>query len=248
MKRLSILTMVALLAGVASYAQPGTLDPTFNAAQALPAGSHLFALALQPDGKLIGGSTLLNRFHDDGSLDLSYNINRAFFNGTIGSLRLQPDNKLLVGGIFSQFGGQPAGKLIRLNDDGTRDLAFNAGGAGFTTSSFFMFLPAIEIQPDGKILAGGGFSAYNGVSQNRLSRLNPDGSLDATFNIGTGFDYDVNDIVYHNGKILVGGNFMNYKGVPAQNLIRLEENGNVDNSFNIKAGFNFGVNGSYRCI
>ncbi|MBK7270185.1 MAG: delta-60 repeat domain-containing protein, partial [Flavobacteriales bacterium] len=43
-------------------------------------------------------------------------------------------------------------------------------------------------QPDGKILIGGWFTSYNGVSCKRLARLNADGSLDLSFNTGTAAD------------------------------------------------------------
>ncbi len=57
------------------------------------------------------------------------------------------------------------------------DLSFNAllsrdvgGGDNFT------------LQPDGKILVFGNFQLINGVLKNQIARLNPDGSLDASFN------------------------------------------------------------------
>ena len=36
----------------------------------------------------------------------------------------------------------------------------------------------IDIQPDGKILVGGGFTKYNGTSRNRIIRLNSSGSIE----------------------------------------------------------------------
>ncbi|HXJ56006.1 MAG TPA: delta-60 repeat domain-containing protein [Verrucomicrobiae bacterium] len=39
-------------------------------------------------------------------------------------------------------------------------------------------------QPDGKILANGGFGFYNGVWATGIVRLNPDGSLDQSFQVG----------------------------------------------------------------
>jgi len=46
---------------------------------------------------------------------------------------------------------------------------------------------ATAVQPDGKILAGGWFKSYKGTLQNHITRLNTDGSIDTSFNIGSGF-------------------------------------------------------------
>ena len=68
---------------------------------------------------------------------------------------------------------------------GTLDLSFNPGtGASnnvWTTS----------IQSDGKIIIGGNFTSYNGTARDRIARLNDDGTLDGSFNPGTGADGSV---------------------------------------------------------
>ena len=46
---------------------------------------------------------------------------------------------------------------------------------------------SVKVQTNGKIIVGGEFTLYNGTSINRIVRLNSDGSIDNTFNIGTGF-------------------------------------------------------------
>jgi hypothetical protein len=65
---------------------------------------------------------------------------------------------------------------------------------------------AITLQPDGKILIGGDFTSYNGTPRNRVARLNADGSLDMSFNPGTGANSTVYALaVQPDGKILIGG-------------------------------------------
>src|SRR6476661_9722 len=49
---------------------------------------------------------------------------------------------------------------------------------------------AIAIQPDGKILIGGDFTSAGGANRLSLARLNPDGSMDSTFNPGAGVGGD----------------------------------------------------------
>ena len=71
-----------------------------------------------------------------------------------------------------------------------------------------------RVMDDGKILVGGGFTAYNGVPRNGLARLESNGALDTSFNIGLGFQpftpggsprhvYSV--AVQDDGKIVVAG-------------------------------------------
>ncbi|MGD9579454.1 MAG: delta-60 repeat domain-containing protein, partial [Syntrophorhabdus sp.] len=41
---------------------------------------------------------------------------------------------------------------------------------------------SIAVQPDGKVLVGGGFTTIGGGTRNYIARLNADGSLDTGFN------------------------------------------------------------------
>src|SRR5690606_630236 len=54
---------------------------------------------------------------------------------------------------------------------------------------------SIALQPDGKILAGGDFTTFNGTTQNRIVRLNSDGTLDSSFNTGTGANDYIRKVV-----------------------------------------------------
>ena len=72
-------------------------------------------------------------------------------------------------------------------------------------------LSGLVIQDDGKILVSGYFSEYDGDSIGYgIARLNTDGSLDNTFDVGGGFDSGVQKIVIQDdGKIIVGGSLLN---------------------------------------
>ena len=73
--------------------------------------------------------------------------------------------------------------LVGIAQVGTRDPTFNSAmlkygnGTGLSSSVY-----AIAIQSDGKILIGGAFTTYNGTTANLITRLNSDGSINATFN------------------------------------------------------------------
>lgn len=102
----------------------------------------------------------------------------------------------------------------------------------------------IVIQGDGKILIGGLFTVFNGVTVNRITRLNGNGSIDATFNPGgTGANGEVNRILLQpDGKIIVAGNFTGYNGIPANHIIRLNNDGSADGTFNTGSGTDLEVN------
>ncbi len=57
----------------------------------------------------------------------------------------------------------------------------------------------IALQADGKVLIGGLFNTYNGVQQKGIARLNVDGSLDTTFDTGSGPNDGVNKILVQPG-------------------------------------------------
>src|SRR5690554_437044 len=219
------------------------IDPSFNIGTGVTGlNSSVHSIVLQPDGKILAGGdfTTFNgttqnrivRLNSDGSLDTSFNIGTGA-NHYVRAIVLQPDGKILVGGSFSSFNGTAQNRIVRLNSDGTLDTSFNIG-TGFNENVI-----SVTLQPDGKILVGGHFTTFNGTTQNRLVRLNSDGTLDTSFNTGTGFSYGVTSITLQpDGKILVGGNFTAFNGTTQNRVIRLNSDGTLDTSFNIGIGFN----------
>jgi uncharacterized delta-60 repeat protein len=138
----------------------------------------------------------------------------------------QSDGKMIYVGYFTSYAGVAANRIIRLNTDFSIDDTF-VYGTGFNAET-----NAVAIQPDGKILVGGGFTQYNGTARNRIVRLNTDGSLDTTFSIGTGFNNAIWSItIQPDGKILVGGQFTSYSGSARAGVIRLTNTGSIDTTF-----------------
>ncbi|MBK6410324.1 MAG: delta-60 repeat domain-containing protein [Flavobacteriales bacterium] len=93
----------------------------------------------------------------------------------------------------------------------------------------------VIVQPDGKILVGGGFDNYAGSGKNNLVRLNSDGTVDSTFNPGgSGPDFLVQDIdLMPDGRILIAGNFGTYNGIQNYFVARLFPNGTLDPGFHV---------------
>ena len=82
---------------------------------------------------------------------------------------------------------------------------------------------SLAAQYDGKIVLGGSFTSFNGETRNRLVRLTPDGSLDALFDTGTGFNAGSVNALYltPNGNIWAGGTFSSYNGTASASLVQL---------------------------
>ena len=117
---------------------------------------------------------------------------------------------------------------VALAQDGNLDTTFDVGlGANAN-------IETTALQPDGKLLIGGAFSSYDGITQNRIARLNSDGSLDTSFNAGgIGANNSVLSIIIQpDGKILVCGAFEFYNNIPVSKIIRLNTDGSLDSSFN----------------
>lgn len=210
----------------------GTKDTSFNT----NTDNTLFGLAVQPDNKiLIGGfmswdrsDTLKNslaRLNADSSIDTSFNSSTGL-NNEVNSIALQTDNKTLLGGSFTTFNGVAQNRIMRVNNDGTKDASF-AIGTGFNDT-----VKSVAVQQDGRILVGGNFTQFNGQTSNYLIRLNTNGTKDTSFNLGNGFNNTVYAIqVLADGKIVVGGSFTSFNGLQQNYLIRLNSDGSKDPNF-----------------
>jgi len=94
-------------------------------------------------------------------------------------------------------------------------------------------------QPDGKVIAAGRFTFANNVLRNRIARFNFDGSLDTSFDPGTGADGEITAAVLQpDGRIVVAGRFTSFNGFTHNRVCRLNANGSVDQTFGLGNGIN----------
>lgn len=235
------------LKGVERLNQDGTSDLSFN-----PNGGVeglVNTVATQNDGKiLVGGDynsvngvpkKFIARLNIDGSLDTSFNPLPDMFGETY-SIAVQNDGKVLIGGHFYNANTTDIRHLIRLNPDGTEDATFISEQV-----RAFDTVKKIVVQSDGKITIGGQFSFSTTFIYHRVIRLNPDGTIDSTFDMGKGANNRINTLVLQSdGKILVAGEFDVYNNLPCKGLIRLNQQGSVDFSFNVGTGSNTTGNSS----
>lgn len=169
-----------------------------------------------------------------GSIDTTFNMGTGVVNQT-NCMVTQSDGKLLIGGSISTYSGSANNGIVRINPNGTKDTTFNVGTAGVNG-----IVNDIRIQPDGKIVAVGSFTAYSGSTRNRIVRLNTNGTYDTTFNIGTGLNGIANCVaIQSDGKILVGGTTITqYSGsLIGTGSLRINTDGTLDTTYKTGVGF-----------
>ena len=206
------------------------------------ANNNVFAIAVQPDGKILvggifttltpnGGAAVtrnrIARLETDGRLDQTLNL--TAIGSTVFATAVQPDGKVLIGGNFTSILGVARTNIARLNTDGTLDTAFNPNAKSTVQT--------IAVQADGKVLVGGSFIGANsigGQTRNFIARLDATTGLADAFNPNA--DGEVKAIaVQADGKILAGGGFATIGGQPRIRIARLDPITGTADSFNPNA-------------
>lgn len=207
-------------------------------------------VALQPDGKiLIGGEVrplysqnYMVRLNSDGTPDASFNRpllgSDEYLNAAVYAVAVQPDGKILIGGDFPRVGNLMQSGIARLTADGSPDETFHYPGYGTRSD----VIDKIIIQPDGRIIAGGGNAALGGINSPSpgLPRFNRNGTLDANFKWN---QIQVRTITRNlqlqpDGKILFSGQiggFQNGEVYHQDGLGLLSQNGEIEFQYNVTA-------------
>ena len=224
--------------GLADSFNPNAGNPGTN--------SGVNVIALQADGKvlvagrfaIIGGQTRYKFARLDpttGSAD-SFDPNLANtipgYEGGLSAITVQADGKILVGGFFTDIGGQTRHSIARLDPTTGQADSFDPNAAyGGSNATVF----AIAAQADGKLVLGGSFSRISGQARNYLARVETDGRADQTLNL----DFIDGDVVatavQPDGKILIGGVFTTVSGVARNRMARLNSDGTLDTAFDPNA-------------
>ena len=207
---------------------------------------EVLGLAVQPDNKMIivgdffsYDQTARNRIarsNTDGSLDTTFDPGSGL-NTFAKCIALNANSEAYIGGAFSSYNGTLANRIALVTTNGSLDGSFNAG-LGFNGD-----VNALAFQTNGEVLAGGNFTTYNGVTRHYLALIQPDGTLDTSFDPGTNLNAQVLSIgVQTNGQIVVGGDFTKVAGVNGQDHIaRINPDGTFDPSFDPGSGANASV-------
>jgi uncharacterized delta-60 repeat protein len=247
---------LVVLRAVVVDANPASPDPSFGG-HGFVTGPALVANAVveQPDGKLVVAGTdtqtsfpvfATARYLTDGTLDPTFGGGDGVAESPAGSderlatrVALQPDGKIVVGGYAGGAPGSVSLNFVamRYAPDGTPDATFGGDGSVATDLGHYDRAYAMALQPDGKIVLGGGYGGYPGEAF-ALVRYLPDGTLDSTFDGDgivitplSGGSTVLDMAVQPDGKIVaVGTNWYGGAGGRIE-LVRYLADGTLDTTF-----------------
>lgn len=238
--------------GIARLNANGTLDAFASSGGGCGSSSYVSCMALQADGKiLIGGNfsqvhgeprSRFARLNTDGTIEDTQTFSPDIgSNGQVRCIAVQPDGRILVGGILDEGVGHHRSRVVRLLANGSLEGvdSFNTG-TGANGQVYSML-----VQPDGKILLGGTFSHFNGVCRSGIARLHPNGSLEDATTFHTSLDIEEGFrcmVLQTDGKILVAGSFESHDNdddgdegedetSTSSGCVRLHPDGSLDASF-----------------
>jgi uncharacterized delta-60 repeat protein len=206
----------------------GTLDAAFECDPAIPASSTVYALSVVPNGTqywVAVGGTFSERFLVcQANGDTNYQFYWLGVEGQyVSSIVRQPDGAFLLGGVFDHTQGEERGNHVRVMAYGMLDINFNyaIGLQQLANDGYNGQVNVTVLQPDGKVLVGGHFDAYNSVPCPHLIRLHSDGTRDLSFTPPE--MWVVRSLLFQpDGRLLVGGDGF---------LLRLMSDGSPDPSF-----------------
>lgn len=208
-----------------------------------PPNGFVAAAAPAPDGKwVVAGpfsginehsSVKLARFHQNGAVDTSFTSPLQAINGDdIRALAVQPDNRVLAGGLFTEFAGRPLKFLARVTAEGLIDPSFR-----FRPEPGDQIVSQIAPLPNGGMIIAGS-QVQNGIGAGYYRRLAADGSADLAMKQSvTGFATSM--LPLPDGKLLLGGaNFRVAPNTDRFRVVRINPDGSWD------ATWNYGLTGS----
>jgi uncharacterized repeat protein (TIGR01451 family)/uncharacterized delta-60 repeat protein len=182
-----------------------------------------------------GAADLTYNRENDANTHPAYNLHPGP-NSTVYTIGIQADGRAIIGGDFTDYNGigvvnnqANIYRLARANTDGSLDQTFNTGNGAN------LFVSSLAIDASGKVVIGGAFTSFSGISRNRIARVNSDGSLDTTFAAQSqGADGTVWALAIdpNSGAILIAGEFASVNTFTRHYIARLLPDGTTDTSFN----------------
>ena len=225
---------------IARLHNSGTIDTSF--APGTGANRLIESIELLPDGRILiaGFFTTYNGtarsdvaiLQPTGTLDTSFNaVTPPSFVGHVA--RKHGDHYLVGGEVGFGIDANVTNALMRFDAAGVRDTTFQVSIGDIALNR----VSGIIVQPDQKIVICGDFLGVNGQPSSSVARLNPNGTLDSSFNVGLGADNWVFRITRQvDGKFLIAGFFQNVDGKARAGIARLNANGSLDESFHPGSG------------
>jgi uncharacterized delta-60 repeat protein len=220
----TLLVTMAMGIGLSWAQDEVSLSSAFAAGEGV--NGEVLAAVVQSDGKIVIGGRFsavngiprnnLARLNPDGTLDRSF-AEQEGVNGQVNALALQPSGDIVVGGNFTQAGQKEIENLARFHTSGEVDGDFGGETDRGTNGTVF----ALAVQPDGKVIVGGNFSAVSGQPRRGIARLNADGSLDSANAITRALSGTVRTIAIGPDAWFVAGGVFTLPDQDARNVLRV---------------------------
>ena len=205
-----------------------------------------FSLATAYPQNVFDSDFEVARYNADGSTDTSFGTGGKVLTQFVGSrydvattVATLPNGNIVVAGSTDALSPSepiiaPDVGLTEYNSDGTLDTAFGNNGRVITTipnAVGFLFVSAVAVQPDGKIVVAGWNNAPDVFTDNfLLVRYNSNGSLDTSFGQGGVVEISGGEgsgvAIQPDGKIVEVGEV---DGELA--IVRVNSDGTLDTSF-----------------
>lgn len=167
----------------------------------------------------VGSRRYLTRL-DAVTLNVDATFNTTNINSFVYALKRQ-DAKMLVGGLFTFYGGSSNLRLVRLSEEGTRDNTFMTPSTP-SGSAFY----SLAVDSSGNIVVAGSFNSVDGSARPGLARLSPNGALDADVLEGP-FAGTVHTVSVRSNGVDAGGNFTTMLGESRASWARFTVPGSV---------------------
>jgi uncharacterized delta-60 repeat protein len=223
-------------------------------------GSNASSVAIQADGKIVVAGASINagldsdvalaRYNVNGSLDANFgqagivttNVSgRISSNEWVKGVAIQNDGKIIVVGYSQKYGDPSKGMIIlRYDTNGNLDSSFSGTGiVQLIDPVKDLFIKAVALQSDGKIVVAGGVNCTNRFTAGfctMVKRFNSDGSVDTSFNGPDNYRVDGSTqgaqgiTLQSDGKVLVVGTRDTGNG-DELTVARYKGDGQLDSSF-----------------
>jgi hypothetical protein len=245
--------------GIRKLHPNGTIDTSLTPRTFGSAGGYRYTskCEVQTDGKIVlaglfssydgNPSMCLVRINTDGSYDNTLAVGSTGFNNTTIDVVVNSDNTMYVSGYFTSYNGTTCNGIVKLTATGSVDTSFVLG-TGFSPNgngNAYYLLPTYD-DSNSVYVCSNTMTSYKGATAGRVIKITATGSVDTSFNVGTGVTTgDISFIRYteNNDKILLSGSFSQFNGQVTNNGVIVNLDGFIYQTFpqtNVNYMYNLG--------
>ena len=151
-----------------------------------------------------------------------------------------PENEILVEGQFSTYDSTISQYFALTDSNGDVQDSFTTQQGGLPSLNNNA---ANALATNDYIFITGNFTTYNGVTVNRLVKVDYTGNIDNSYNPSIGLNFQGQSLAkFSDGAILLGGVFTTFNNISANKIVAFQPDGTIDPIFDYGTGFNNTIN------